>query len=172
MTTTAQKQEVTKQDKFTAFIMHWKAKHDDAMRAVHRSVEVTSAEWWKQRYGDVVGNHQRTKDMLIESIEGVLATIKMHGSSEDLEKDIKDSAKSLAENRERFAAINSSMFDPHRRAVNAAIDVREACIREAKSQATQAPLQVDSDMVARVEEAIAEWPKAAFNEETGQVTID
>lgn len=134
-----------------------------------KAAETTASEAWQANYSLQLDNHRKVIASQRKTIEGTCEIIKRGDTSEDAEKEIRDCAKAMGEERVRFEAWKSRAVVPYSKAVDDCRLIREDAIRSAKNDEQAGPL-LNKGLASAVGDLVKSWPVPKWDEDKGVLT--
>lgn len=157
-------------EKLDLFIAPFQCEYSEAITAAREAQETTATHAWKANYRFNVDQHRASVRSAVASIDSMCKTIAASDSFEEAEKDIRDSVKSLADERVRFVAWRSRAVHVYEQAARKCAEVLSRLNRNAADEERNNPL-IHRGIVLGVLERVATWPHAEWNEEEGCVVV-
>lgn len=158
-------------DKVDLFIAQYQLQYSEAISYARDAAATTSTVAWKASYRKNLDDHRAFVKTHIGRIENVCNMINGGDTTEDFEKDIRDSVKALAEERVRFGAWRTRAVQNYESSAIHCQELIHTVMRKASDSERDNPL-VDHGLTVGVQDRINKWPRAEWDDENGQVTID
>jgi hypothetical protein len=152
------------------FIAPYQSQYSEALTAAREAADTTATHAWQSAYKNNLDQHRSLVKAAIVQIETVCDIIESNDTHEQAEKDIGKAVKSMAEERVRFNAWRSRAVQPYEVAAVHCQDILHNVMRAASDSERDNPL-IDHGIVAKVQERIAQWPRAEWDDENGVVRM-
>lgn len=153
------------------FIAEHQAKYSDSISRAREAAATTQTPAWLANYEAQVKTHRQHIAAELSSIKDTCSRIATADSNEDDEKSVRDSVKSMAEERIRFAAWRHRAVSVYETSVNECDGIIRAAVTAAQNAEQKSPL-INSGLAGRIGAIIAKWPRAKWDNDHGVVTVD
>jgi hypothetical protein len=156
-------------------IQEWLRKFETDYRTLNtrarEAAETTATAAWSANYKTQRLAHDAVEAAAIQELESCLATLKLSGTTESLEKSMKDAIKTLAEERIDYAAWMQRAVENYRRSAESLDDYINGIIHQARKVERENPL-IERDFERDVKRELHGWTRAKWDEELGQVVLE
>ena len=156
-------------------IEEWLRQYEADYRSLNirarEAAETTATAAWAANYRAQRVAHDAVESASIQELEACVATLKLSGTTEELEKSMKDAIKQLGEERVKYAAWNQRAVENYRRSAVALGEFVEGIAAKARRVERDNPL-IERDFERDVLRALGAWTRARWDEELGQVVIE
>ncbi len=156
-------------------IEQWMQQYESDYRTLsnraREAAETTATPAWTANYRAQRAAHEAVESAAIRELEACLATLKLSGTSEELEKSMKDAVKSLAEERVKFGAWMQRAVESYRRSAVNLGEYLDGIASKARKVERENPL-IERDFERDVKLHLGRWMRAHWDEELGQVVLE
>lgn len=157
-------------EKLDLFIAPYQQQYSESIHAAREAAQTTATLAWQSNYRRNLDEHRKNVKHDTGEISNLCAVIGANDTYEEAEKDISKAVKRLADERVRFGAWRQRAVQPYESTVSNCECVLHSVMRAASDEERDNPL-LHHGLVAKVQERIAPWPRASWDEEAGCVTI-
>lgn len=158
------------QERADIFVATHQAAYSEALTSAREASATTSTPAWRNGYRTNMESHREIVNSHIKSIAAHCDTIKTMDTSEDFEKEIRDSVKALAEERVRHNAWRQRTIKPYQDAAERCAGIATKAVRAAEQAEREQPL-IHRGLTAEVRKRVDSWPKVSWDEEAGSVEL-
>ncbi|MDQ5979151.1 MAG: hypothetical protein QG602_2125 [Verrucomicrobiota bacterium] len=160
-----------KRDRAEEFCREFWNQYEPIVEAARRAAIVTAGDDWQLRYKHEVKESRKKIVGACKVIEENVKLIASAGSCETIEKGIKDTLKTLVEEREGHEAWFARAIRPRAMLADDSQRLLNECKRKARDVETASPL-VHGGLAHEVAQRIHDhWPGVEWDEENGAVTV-
>lgn len=157
-------------EKAEVFVARHQERYSESLTKAREAAATTATPAWQENYTTQVAAHRSRVTSAIGAINHACEAIKGNDTREDLEKEIKDSVKSLIEERVAFAAWRLRTVTPYRKSADDCEYEVNSVLRAAENAEREQPL-IERGLCAAVRDIVKQWPRVSWNDDTGVVEI-
>lgn len=158
------------ESKVDLFIAPYQEQYSEALDLAREAQLTTATAGWQSVYKRNCESHHALVNVNAEWIKNLCDRISETDSDEDTEKELAGYVKAIKEERLRFSAWRNRAVEPYSSAVSQCESVLGNLMRAASEAERENPL-IDGGLVAAIQSRVADWPRAAWDEENGAVSV-
>ncbi len=164
------KEKPTSDDQASVFVATHEAAYLEALAAACEAATTTLTMAWQAGYQRAMRLHRANVDDQTNAIEAEVEIIHREDTFKDCEKNIRDAAKGLADERVSHGAWRARTIGPYQATVDQCNSILQGAIRDAEQNEREQPL-ISLGLADEVRRLTDDWKSVAWNDETGVIEI-
>lgn len=160
-----------KRDRAEEFSRDFWHRYEPLVEAARRADQMSKTDGWGLNYRNTKAEYRKKIVLCCKAIEETVKVITSEGTSESAEKGIKDTLKTLTEERERHEAWRALGVRPYASIADDGARVLNDLKRKARDVESGNPL-LWGGLAFEVDQRIHDyWPSIEWDEDRGEVTV-
>lgn len=162
--------ESPKPSKASVFCATFRDRYDALVEQAREVQRTTDTPAWMDLYATELRRHQSVEANALKAIIENVIVMRRDGSNEDGEKMVRDQARALTEERERFWAWRAASVFGFSRFADDCRRIKDECLNSARQAERDSPLH-DAGLAHEVAVEMQAWPLVQWSDEYGTLSV-